>query len=225
MANEIENFKSERPDITGSSTINHRVRVKLQLNCSLYVYMQFIADSFNKNAFIDPMDVYKAIGMDVNQQNEMAKELIAKGFLYVNQQGVIFPTDKWATGWPKLEVEFEEFWKRGSKNCWTGSKKQAFALYCKVRKKTEKETLINQRDYYFDFLEATRKTGFNRAAMVVERWLDPKNEIYMEDFAQYIEELKTRYPGIFKPTTTGQPQAVSLTKEDYKKDYEQNSDK
>ena len=84
---------------------------------------------------------------------------------------------------------------------------------------------MKQRDFYFDFLVATRKTGFNRAAMGVEKWLDPKTEVYMEDFAQYIEDLKIRYPGIFKPTTTGTPQATSLTKEDYKKDYEQDSNK
>ena len=225
MENVLENFKSARPEITGSSTINHKVRVKLQLNCSQYVYMQFIADSFKKNAFIDPMDVYKAIGMDVNQQNALAGELLVKAFLYTDQHGIIFPTEKWATGWPRMDVEFDEFWKKDGKNCWTGSKKEAFALYSKVRKKVDKEVLISQRDFYFDFLSATRRTGFNRAAMAVERWLNPKTEIYMEDYAQYIEDLKTRYPGIFKPTTTGIPQATSLTKEDYKKDYEQNSHK
>ena len=61
--------------------------------------------------------------------------------------------------------------------------------------------------------------------MMVERWLNPKTEVYMEDFAQYIEDLKKQYPGIFKPTTTGTPQATSLTKDDYKKDYEQNTNK
>ena len=163
--------------------------------------------------------------MDVNQQNQLAKELIVKGFLYMDVNGVIFPTDKWASGWPKIEEEFEVFWKKDGKNCWTGSKKQGFILYSKVRKSVEKDTLLRQRDYYFDFLSATRKTGFNRAAMMIERWLNPKNEYYMEDYKQYIEDLKNRYPGIFKPTTTGQPQAQSLTKEDYKKDYEQNTNK
>lgn len=225
MENVLKNFKSARPEITGSSSINHKVRVKLQLNCSQYVYMQFIADSFKKNAFIDPMDVYKAIGMDVNQQNELAKELIVKTFLYLDENGVVFPTDKWSSGWPRLEVEFEEFWKKDGKNCWTGSKKEGFVLYSKVRKKVEKDVLLNQRNFYFEFLTVTRKTGFNRAAMMVERWLNPKNEYYMEDYSQYIKDLMDRYPGIFKPTTTGQVQAVSLTKKDYKKDYEQNTDK
>lgn len=225
MENVIENFKSARPEITGSSIINHKVRVKLQLNCSQYCYMQYIADSFKKNAFIDQMDVYKAIGMDANQQKSLADELIIKSFLYIDQHGIVFPTDKWASGWPKLEVEFDEFWKKDGKNCWTGSKKEGLSLYIKARKKIDKETIIAQRNRYFEFLVITRKTGFNRSASSVEKWLDPKKEMYMEDFAQYIEDLKLRYPGVLKPTTTGIPQAVSLTKADYKKDYEQNTDK
>jgi hypothetical protein len=222
--NVFENFKSNRPEITGSSTINHAVREKLRINCSQYCYLKYIAEHFDKNIKIDPMDVYKAIGFTDVQQNEMVRDLIVIGFLYIKEPGgIVMMTDKWAGGWPNVQAEFDKFWTKNGKVAWMGSKPKALELFQKVIKSKDAKIILEQRDHYFEYLEAVHKTGFNRSAMAAERWLNPKNEYYMEDYQNYIEQLKIQYPGIFQPLDSA-PKAATITKDDINRQYEQNSD-
>lgn len=218
----FENFKSEKPPVTGTSVINHAVRLKLKLNCSEYVYLSYLASCVKKSIVIDPMEVYKETGMDVNEQNVLTKTFIANAFVFIEKDGSLTLTSKWFDAWPNHEKEFEEFWFKDKKAIWTGSKKKALEFYIKVRKQISKDKLIEQRNKYLEFIAATRKTGFNRDVMMAERWLNPKNEYYLEDYQSYIDQLKTRYSWLF--VTPGEtPQAASLTKDDYTKAYEQDT--
>jgi hypothetical protein len=218
--NAFKNFKSNRPDITGSSTINHAVRVKLQLNCSHYCYMKYISDCFESKKVIEQMEVYEAIGFDATQQNFMVKELMLSGFLYINEKtDRVMMTGKWGTGFPNIEAEFDRFWKKDGKVAWSGSRAQALMLYQKVVKSKNVSVILAQRDSYFEYLETEHKRGFNRSAMAAERWLNPKAEHYMEDYQAYILKLKAEYPGIFE-TMSESPKAATITGEDIIKAYE-----
>lgn len=177
--------------INGHSTINHNLRVKLRLNCSEYVMMDFLHNQKIASKVPDIQDCYKATGFSENEQKAVLTKLIEKGMLINPDKfaSEFIITDKWLNVFTSVEKEFEEFfWLKDGKKCWTGSKPQAKKNFVFVRKNYELDFLISQRDWYFLFLEECEKKNFFRQKMMCSVFLGPQ-ERFLEDWKEQYEKL------------------------------------
>jgi hypothetical protein len=217
--------KVELPRISGSSTINHQVRVELGLNCSEYVLMDYIYQKVQKKEEMNVLATYVRLGLTDEEQTRLLKSLVHKGFVLPIEESPPVITDKWISSFKDLETEFNEhFWKLDGRTFWTGSKKKAKEWYIKLRKKYSKEFLTGQRDHYAKMLHYCHLEGFNRDVMMAERWLNPKNEYYLSDWES---EWKKKEPALISRRLVKKPVESTKTltdkerKEQYAKDNQQ----
>ena len=71
--------------IRGFTTINHEHRMKLRLNCSEYVLMDYIANCTEKKKAYTNINCYEQTGFNNEEQQILLKRLINKGFILMNQ--------------------------------------------------------------------------------------------------------------------------------------------
>jgi len=216
---------TQQSKIKGSSVINHEVRRKLGISCDLYVFMDYIYDCVQKKREVNIPDTFEATGFDVHEQKELLSQLVKKDFIYPITSPIPRITSLWSNAFSDFEKEFELFWNKVDKDkslkvCWPGSKKKAFEKFRLARKSKTLEFLIAQRNAYFDYLEMEQKRGFNRQKMIAERWLNPKNEHYDEDWNDYANQIRKQ---LGEPIGN-KPKEV-LTKDKLKELYAENSDK
>lgn len=229
----IGDYRSSPAQITGSSTINHEIRVKLQLTCSEYVLIDHMHRKELKGEMADTLSVYVNTGFTEQNQELLVKSLIAKGFIRIEQGQVIKLTSKYEDAFPNLDKEFEEFWietlpDKGDLNhtkmirhvAWTGTKKKALEYWHKLRKKHTFDYLMAQRSAYFEYLELEHKRGFARQRMMCQVFLNPGSERYMEDYADYAKQLKIKL-GLLKEET----KIEVLSSEQRKEFYAKNNNK
>ena len=189
--NIFKEFTSENPGVHGRTTINHEARMKLLLNCSEYVFMDWFYRETSKGKEPEVMDCYVNTGFTPEQQGRIMKGLIVKGFLLGGIGDSPTITEKWTDGFADFDQEFERFfWVKNGKVCWHGSKPQALKLYVTLRKNHSREFLLKQRDTYFKFLDLEHKTGFpERKKLMASVFLGPK-ERFNEDWATQAKELE-----------------------------------
>lgn len=186
---DIKNYKSKPPKIIGSTKINHALRVKMELGCQEFVLMEAIVTLRAKHKPVTDMSVYQLTGLVPQEATMTLESLVRKGFIFpmATADGAPDIAPKWNTFFTSAEDEFDEFWTKDGKVCWTGSKPKAKQLYIQRRKDEDKEFLIGQRDAYFEFLEVTAKGGFNRPKMMCTVFLGAQ-ERFMEDWQEYTKE-------------------------------------
>jgi hypothetical protein len=217
MSDKIMDHVVQKPDITGSTTINHVARVELGLNCSEYVLMSYVFHCAKNNKPLTVMETYQKTGFEEEAQLQVIRGLVQKGFVLFSPNEVPQVTSKWESAFTNIEDEFENlFWKKDGKVVWLGSsRKQSLTFYVKARKKYPKETLIENRNDYIEYLDMEHKRGFNRQIMGCEKYLNEKNEYYLVDWKVLIERIKKElHPK--EETKIVEP----LTKESRKKMYE-----
>ena len=217
MSDKIMDHVVQKPDITGSTTINHAARVELGLNCSEYVLMSYVFHCAKNNKPLTVMETYQKTGFEEEAQLQVIRGLVQKGFVLFSPNEVPQVTSKWESAFTNIEDEFENlFWKKDGKVVWLGSsRKQSLTFYIKARKKYPKETLIENRNDYIEYLDMEHKRGFNRQIMGCEKYLNEKNEYYLVDWKVLIERIKKElHPK--EETKIVEP----LTKESRKKMYE-----
>jgi len=217
MSDKIMDHVVQKPDITGSTTINHAARVELGLNCSEYVLMSYVFHCAKNNKPLTVMETYQKTGFEEEAQLQVIRGLVQKGFVLFSPNEVPQVTSKWESAFTNIEDEFENlFWKKDGKVVWLGSsRKQSLTFYVKARKKYPKETLIENRNDYIEYLDMEHKRGFNRQIMGCEKYLNEKNEYYLVDWKVLIERIKKElHPK--EETKIVEP----LTKESRKKMYE-----
>lgn len=209
----LEDYKSSAPAITGSSTINHAARVKLGLNCSEYCLLDFMSRREESKHEMDSTDVYTHLGFSTIEIQAMLRMLITKGFIRADDYKYTM-TDKWSNGFADIEKEFDNlFWRKDGKVCWTGTRKKALEYWIRIRKKHSMVFLVSQRDKYFEFLELQKKfRGFDQQKVMCQVFLNPANERYLEDYTDYVDQLKAKYA---PPVAETKP----VTKEDILKAY------
>jgi hypothetical protein len=212
----LNNYKSKPLAIVGSTTINHEARTRLGLNCSEYCLLDFLYRKQQNKERSDSIAVYVSTGFTEQEIITLFKGLIQKSFI-MTSGGEYTLTSKWAEGFADIEKEFDEyFWnekvpkKPGSteiiqKVAWTGTKKKAIEYYVKLRKKYSKDFLVSQRDNYFEYLKLQKQyRGFDQQRLMCQVFLNPANERFLEDYADYINTLNEKYapaPVIEKPLT------------------------
>ena len=213
----LDDYKSKLPSINGSTTINHEARVRLGLTCSEYVLMSHLANIQEKKKKHENLSFYLSTGFGPSEITALFKALIGKGFVYISNpaEGDYEVTSKWNDGFADIEKEFDnKFWKVDGKVAWTGTRKKALEYYVKLRKRHAKDFLVKQRDDYFTFLDLQYKLrNFDQQKTMCQVFLNPMNERYLEDYADYIVQLKAKYGDPDKPT----PKPVS--KEEIMKEY------
>lgn len=170
---ELEDFKVETPMIRGVTTINHRARVELGLNCSEFVLMNFIVAIVEAKKKYDWIQCYRMTGFTKDQQGAVAQGLIKKGFIFPEQGDPPKLTDKWYSAFTDLEKEFNFFWKDiQGRNAWPGSKPKAMDLFIKRRKEgVPLDLLIRQKNIYFDLLRYCELNNFGRQKMMATVFL------------------------------------------------------
>jgi hypothetical protein len=223
----MKEFRSSPPKIIGSTTINHEIRVKLGLNCSEYCMLDHLSRKEDKGELADTLSVYIHTGFLEEAQEAILKTLMLKAMVAItsdvggrNQEIVV--SKKWYDAFPDLDKEFDQFWFEnliGGRKApaWTGTKKKAIEYWHKLRKKYSFDYMMSQRAAYFEYLELEHKRGFDRARMMCQVFLNPMNERYAEDYADYAKQLRIKL-GLEKPAeSTNQPLTVDKVKEAYGK--------
>ena len=219
---DIKNYKSKPVKVLGSTLINHNLRVRMQLGCTEFVIMTAIIDLIRTGKPVTDMTMYQSVGIPPQGAVMIMKTLIEKGYLFPKAAENDMPhvTPKWKSFFGSVEEEFDEFWNKDGKVCWTGSKPKAKELYIKRRDNHDKSFLIGQRDAYFDFLEVTATGGFNRPKMMCTVFLGAQ-ERFMEGWPEYYkreaarQEKEANYPSAEEDVTPS-----TTTKEERQKKYE-----
>jgi len=221
------NQKVKLPSVVGSTTINHGARVKMALNCSEYVFMDHIYRQVQKKQEVDILEAFRKTGFLQDQQETLLQHLIAKGFILPINEPIPVLTTKWESAFADIDMEFEKaFWTKKNKEgkmtvLWSGSKKKSCTMYVALRKNYSREFIVEQRDQYVRYLEMEHKNGFNRSIMMCERWLRAENEYYLVDWKKMADDIAIKLglmPDANAPKET-------LTRDQQKKKYEQDSDK
>lgn len=186
MTEKLTNHVVKAPSIIGSTTINHAARIELGLNCSEYVLMNYVFHCAKNSIELEITETYRKTGFTEELQLQVMNGLIMKGFVMINPNPIPQITTKWESAFTDIESEFDNlFWKKNGKVIWLGSpRKSALVFYIKLRKKYPKEIIIKAKDDYLEYLELVRKTGFNRAIMGADKWLNEKNEFYLVDWKE-----------------------------------------
>jgi len=216
----LDEYKSKMPQIIGSTTINHEARVRLGLTCSEYVLLEHLHHAKEKHDRGNPESIYLNTGFVMNEVEALMRNLMQKGFVAIvsgvgsgiaasNTAGPEFMlSTKWNDGFADIEKEFDQFfWKIDGKVQWTGTRKKALEYYIKLRKRHSKDYLVKQRDDYFKFLDLQKiLRKFDQQRLMCQVFLNPANERFAENYADYIVQLKAKYgdpetPKI-KPVTT-----------------------
>lgn len=223
MAKKVNEFKVGKPTIVGSTTINHSARVNMGLNCSAYVLMDYIYRCVQNKKEVDVIETYRKTGFTPDQQEALLHDLVDKGFIYPENTPIPKITTMWESAFADIEVEFENaFWTKlidgQRKVIWPGSKKRALSNYIKVRKGYSREFLTSQRNAYLEYLELERKGGFNRRIMMADKWLNPMNAYYEIDWRSEANKLLAGFKSAEKA------KKETITEEQRKKQYEQDSD-
>lgn len=218
MDEKILNQKVEKPEIVGITTINHAVRVELGLTCSEYVLMNYLYQCKKNSTPPDITGILRKTGFVLEEQKVLARALERKGFILITSNPMPIFTSKWESGFSDVEKEFdEEFWKKDGKVVWlTSSKKASLKFYSDLRKTHPKNVIIEARNNYLEYLQWEKKRGFDRAIMMAERWLNPKNEYFMTDWKEMTEEIKRK----LNPQPAQPLDQAQITAEERKKEYD-----
>lgn len=217
----LEEYKSKAPDIVGSSTINHAARVKLQLTCSQYCFIDFLHR--RKENPTGVQSIWISLGFGEKEIEQLTKECMLKGFIAVTsgidgRDPELILSNKWNEAFTSAEKEFEVFWHEMIDNkisvAWTGTKKKALEYWVKLRKKHSFEFLMKQRNDYFQFLRLQKKLRkFDQQRLMCQVFLNPANERYLENYEDYVMQLLKHYGD---PET---PKIKPVTKDDILNQY------
>lgn len=213
----FNDFISDQPKITGSTTINHAVRVKLGITADEYCFMMYLEERKNKSREFDLSHCFSIIGYNANMAKLMYHGLVQHGFLGLFKPGEVPKlTERWGQAF-NVDFEFNQFWTVNlpdgkKRTAWPGSKEATRKLFDKVRKQYSLEYILRQRDHYFKFLILTKKyRNFDRMKMGGPVWLGPDKH-YETDWKSEWEELEEKY-------NPKKPMAEAVTIESVKKAY------
>jgi len=178
-----------RNKITGSTTINHRIRVEFKLSLEEYVLLDFIFNWNKKsNEAIRFKDYYVATGFINNDIIELFKVLKEKKLLIKDlNKNRVDVAPEW-TALFSTDGSIERLWKIHPK----GNKKQASLKLGRVLKKISIDELCSKLTHYVKWCDAT-----NTFKKDLSTWLNPELEHWNNDLKgtqkQLIPDASTGY--------------------------------
>ena len=138
--NKLSDYKSKIPAVVGSTTINHASRIRLSLNCSEYVMLDYLARCQTKGIQVDSISIYIHTGFSIEAQEAIMRALMVNAWIYIKNEEhgkpLLMVSDRWMDSAVDIEKEFDKhFWKENDKVVWTGTRKKALEYYIRLRKK------------------------------------------------------------------------------------------
>lgn len=185
-------------DVYGSTTINHRVRVKLGLSTAEYVAMDFIEYAFSKRKMATYEYAMRRTGFEKSQFLPLILKLRDRGFVETKEEdGLVklIPARLWLDAFMIGKEWFESFWNVRGKPWWPGSRKDAEKKFEKLCKVYSPEYIIQCKEDYVKFIEDPVNDW--RKKMAASVFLNPDTERFREEWRRELKEMKhgvTREP-------------------------------
>lgn len=188
MENEVFTGKP----ISGSTTINHAVRAKLDLTNDEYVLLHFLNVSFDEKRIITYELVFRKIAMTPPQFDMIRKSLQERQWIRdvrIGEKVHIQVSKRFKEAFYVEEKEFNEFWtnsKTGQVD-WPGSRADALAKYIICRKEYPHDYLMKQKNWYFRLLNLPDYAY--RQKMMASVFLNMRTKRFEEDFESQWREV------------------------------------
>lgn len=151
---DLFNFRSSEPEhVIGSSTIEHGPRVKLGLTCEEYSMVKLILYCIDKNRSFDFARIYRHLGFDESQTDQIVQSLVDKEILVMDEVkgNKIMPVWEQAHT-THYKTTFDEFWKPYRGLSWPGSKKLSAERFSIAAQKFGSRYILHRKHAYMDFL-------------------------------------------------------------------------
>jgi len=158
--------------VVGSSIINHKIRVKLNLTNDEYILADFIKQWQDKHTTrITYGDLWKATGLEPNILPIIWKGLKEKNIVYRHETGIVTTTTVWDSEFDVLS-QFEDFWLIAPK----GNKASARKMYERAIKVVTHETLCEKYKVYTKWCNDTDTFKKDTSS-----WLNPQYQYWNDD--------------------------------------------
>lgn len=206
----LENFRVvDRIRTHGSSVINHKVRMKLNLTMEEYCLLDLIHRLNLKGKEVNYDRIERYIGLNMEAGKSTLLSLHKKGFIARNGSSTQIIVNKI---WSKIhetvmEDDFEVFWRKEKGISWTGSKKEALVKYKSTRESYTADFILEKKRAYFEFLSQPEMSF--RQVMNAARFLNPKNEHFNEPWEDYLKDLQAK-----RVKSDDTPEPSTMTEDD-----------
>lgn len=173
--------------ITGTSLINHDIRIKLNLTLAEYCVMQFLFEWWQVNKKMPDIEaLYKGIGITPKVFSEIGSQLSVKKLIDEDYKC----TDKWNTHFKADITEFNRLWAIHDK----GSKIKAKQRFVKVIKTITIDELESKLKAYIAYCDRCQVLKKN-----LDTWLNPvtkhwEDNLYVDKAMKPKEEPKKGIP-------------------------------
>ena len=183
----LEVKKSSIAGIHGSTIINHKIRVKLDVTAMEYVILEYVYERMKKgkktSVFGEVDDLWENIGIRPEEFSDYVTDLMDLNLLEANNGVVV--TDLWINEFVSINDEkFEEFWTTYGK---VGNKENARKMFFKALKESTYDHLLIRHAEYVKHLKNVTWKG----KMHCSTWLNPISKRYEDDYeAEEHEDIK-----------------------------------
>lgn len=162
--------ESNHIGVTGFSSIDHRIRNKLHLNCEQYVVLDFIIQTkYIEKDKVTSEKVQKQIGIEMRRFNNIVEQLILLKLV-----DTLYNVDEKALNYLGYEEDFEYLFMVFKKN--PGNKAEALKMYKRAIKVTPIRILKQCALNYASAKEGVEKNYF----MHLSSFLNPEFKKYMD---------------------------------------------
>jgi len=183
----FKDFKSTSQYPIGSTIIDHKIRVKLGLTLAEYCIMDLIQLLKQNNEAVKFTKFQAFLGFDEGTSRKILISLREAGFISTDNNKVDI-MEKWAEAFGVNELEYMEFATINGIKCWPQSFEAIRKEYIRTRKKYSHEYLIDQRTWYFLFLNLPVNSYRNKMGGAV--WLGMKNCHFNDNWKEQYESLR-----------------------------------
>ena len=185
---------TERTWPSGTTCINHRVRVMMDLTLTEYCILDLIIKRKSMGKDVTYTTIENSLGIPVDTITKATKLLEQKQMIKYDNKFFLNPETV-----KRLKVleegqyasEFEVFWmmKKDDKNvvAWPGPRKDAYEKFVTARKQFSLEFIMKQRENYFKYLVIHPW----RQKMIASKFLNVKTGQIEEDFLAQIKTEST----------------------------------
>jgi hypothetical protein len=151
--------------VLGISIINHRVRLKLNLSLSEYVFIDYIKKhQDDKDTRITYADIFGNTGLKPSEIPDLWKSLKEKKLVYRHETGIVTTTPLWDDHFMQKD-NFHTFWNLNV----YGNRNKAFVQFERCIKLVSFDVLVSK---YKDYLKWCDETDTFK--MMASTWLNPK---------------------------------------------------
>ena len=180
----MENLIVDLPQVNkviGHTTINHKIRITLNLTCDEYCLIDLIEKCKSKKIKFTYEESYKRLGYEKEVVNAIMNQLQGRKLLKWEEKEFRV-TKLWIEQFEISQEEFDAFWEpmkfQGRTIRWTGSKFDAQKKYIKARREYEGSYLYFQKQNYFRLLFEKPE----RPIMAASVFLNMETKRFIEEF-------------------------------------------